>query len=287
MKRFAFIAQHGSGVPIERLCRMLRVTSRGFRAWRRHRPISQRQRDDMVLLAHIREEHRLSLGSYGRPRMTEELKDLGFAVGHRRVGRLMRDNAIKVIRTRKYKATTNSKHGYAIAPNLLDRNFTAGQANQKWAVDISYIWTREGWLYLAVVMDLYSRRIVGWAVSNRMKRDLAIRALDMAIALRRPPKGCIHHSDRGSQYYSNDYQRLLKKHGFKISMSGKGNCYDNAVVETFSKTIKAEMIWRNIWHTRKQAHIALFKYINGFYNPKRRHSTLGGMSPIAFESKAA
>jgi len=286
MKRFAFIAQHGSGVPIERLCRMLRVTSRGFRAWR-HRPISQRQRDDMVLLAHIREEHRLSLGSYGRPRMTEELKDLGFEVGHRRVGRLMRDNGINVVRTRKYKATTNSKHGYAIAPNLLDRNFIAEQANQKWVVDISYIWTREGWLYLAVVMDLYSRRIVGWAVSNRMKRDLAIRALDMAVALRRPAKGCIHHSDRGSQYCSNDYQKLLKKHGFKISMSGKGNCYDNAVVETFFKTIKAEMIWRNIWHTRKQAHIALFKYINGFYNPKRRHSTLGGMSPIAFERKAA
>ena len=278
---------------------MLRVTSRGFRAWRL-RPISQRQRDDMVLLAHIREEHRLSLGTYGRPRMTEELKDLGFTVGHRRVGRLMRDNSIKVVRTRKYKAATNSKHGYAIAPNLLDRNFIAEQSNQKWAVDIPYIWTREGWLYLAVVMDLYSRRIVGWAVSNRMKKDLAIRALDMTVALRRPAKGCIHHSDRGSQYYSNDYQKLLKKHGFKIPMSGKGNCYEglpfgyNAVVEAFFKTIKAEMIWRNIWHTRKQAHIALFKYINGFYNPKRRHSTLGGMykrqaahSPIAFERKAA
>jgi len=286
MKRFAFIEQHGGDVPTERLCQMLGVTSRGFRAWR-GRPISRRQRDDMVLLAHIREEHRLSLGSYGRPRMTEELKELGFAVGHRRVGRLMRDNGIKVVRTRKYKATTNSKHGYAIAPNLLDRNFTAERANQKWAVDLSYIWTREGWLYLAVVMDLYSRRIVGWAVSNRIKRDLAIRALDMAIALRRPEKGCIHHSDRGSQYCSHDYQKLLKKHGFKVSMSGKGNCYDNAVVETFFKTIKAEMIWRSIWHTRKQAHVAMFKYINGFYNPKRRHSTLGGMSPVAFESKAA
>jgi len=286
MKRFAFIAQHGGDVPTERLCHMLGVTSRGFRAWR-NRPMSRRQRDDMVLLAHIREEHRLSLGSYGRLRMTEELKGLGFAVGHRRVGRLMRDNGIKVVRTRKYKAITYSKHGYAIAPNLLDRNFAAEQANQKWAVDISYIWTREGWLYLAVVMDLYSRRIVGWAVSNRMKRDLAIRALDMAITLRRPPKGCIHHSDRGAQYCSNDYQRLLKKYGFKVSMSGKGNCYDNAVVETFFKTLKAEMIWRSVWHTRKQAHIALFKYINGFYNPKRRHSTLGGLSPVAFERKAA
>jgi len=247
-----------------------RYSLRRVRAWR-HRPISQRQRDDMVFLAHIREEHRHCLGSYGRPRMTKELKKLGFVVGHRRVGRLMRDNDIKVVRTRKYKAATNSKHGYAIAPNLLDRNFIAEHANQKWAVDISYVWTREGGLYLAVVIDLYSRHIVGWAVSNRIKRDLAIRALDMAIALRCPPKDCLHYSDRGSQYCSHDYQKLLKKHGFKVSMSGKGNCCDYAVVETFFsakppswKTLKAEMIWRNIWHTRKQAHIALFKYINGF-----------------------
>lgn len=286
MKRFAFIDTWKETYPIERLCRVLAVTSRGFRAWR-NRPMSQRQRVDMQLLAHIREAYRLSLKTYGRPRMVEELRDMGFAVGHRRIGRLMRDNGIKAVRTRKYKATTNSNHNYNIAPNLLDRNFTADAPNQKWAVDISYIWTREGWLYLAVVMDLHSRRIIGWAVSNRMKRDLAIRALQMAITLRRPPKGCIHHSDRGSQYCSRDYQKLLKKHSFEASMSGKGNCYDNAVVETFFKTLKAELIWRNAWQTRKQVQMALFNYINGFYNPKRRHSTLGGLSPMAFEKKAA
>ena len=249
--------------------------------------MSQRQRDDMVLLAHIREQHRLSLQSYGRPRMTEELQELGLNVGHGRVGRLMRENGIKAIRTQKYKATTDSNHTFNIAPNLLDQDFSADGSNQKWAGDISYIWTCEGWLYLAVVLDLYSRRVIGWAVSNRMKRDLAIRALDMAVALRQPPEDCIHHTDRGSQYCSNEYQRRLSKHGFKVSMSGKGNCYDNSMVETFFKSIKAELIWRNRWETRRQAEGAIFQYINGFYNPRRRHSSLGGKSPLAFERKAA
>ena len=149
--------------------------------------------------------------------MTEELQELGLSVGHRRVGRLMRENGIKIVRTRKYKATTDSNHAFNIAPNLLDQDFTADAPNQKWAGDISYIWTGEGWLYLAVILDLYSRRVIGWAVSNRMKRDLAIRALDMAVAFRQPPKGCIHHTDRGSQYCSNEYQKLLSKQGIKVS----------------------------------------------------------------------
>jgi putative transposase len=149
--------------------------------------------------------------------------------------------------------TTDSNHKFNIAPNLLDRNFAADGSNQKWAGDITYIWTREGWLYLAVILDLHSRRVIGWAVSNRMKRDLAIRALNTAIAFRAPPKGCIHHTDRGSQYCSHDYQKILRQHYFKVSMSGKGNCYDNAAVETFFKTIKAELIWRDTWETRRQA----------------------------------
>lgn len=284
--RFAFIDTWKKIWSIEFLCRVLQVSSRGFRAWKT-RPISQTQRDDMVLLAHIREQHRLSLQSYGRPRMTEELQELGLNVGHRRVGRLMRENGIKVVRTRKHKVTTDSNHRFNIAPNLLDRDFSATGPNQKWAGDISYIWTNEGWLYLAVVIDLYSRRVIGWAVSNRMKRDLAIRALDMAVALRRPPKGCIHHTDRGSQYCSGDYQKRLKQHGFLVSMSGKGNCYDNSMVETFFKSLKAELIWRQKWETRRQAEGAIFQYINGFYNPRRRHSSLGGKSPLAFERRAA
>ena len=284
--RFAFIDAWREEWPVEFLCRVMQVTSRGYRAWR-VRPMCQRQRDDMVILAHIRDQHRLSLQSYGCPRMTEELQELGLEVGHRRVGRLMRDNGIKIVRTRKFKATTDSNHTFNIAPNLLNQDFSADAPNQKWAGDISYIWTSEGWLYLAVILDLYSRRVIGWAVSNRMKRDLTIRALDMAVALRQPPKGCIHHTDRGSQYCSGDYQKRLSKHGFEVSMSGKGNCYDNSMVETFFKSLKAELIWRNRWETRRQAEGAIFQYINGFYNPRRRHSSLGGKSPLAFERKAA
>ena len=190
-------------------------------------------------------------------------------------------------RNKKFKATTDSNHTFNIAPNLLNRDFHADAPNQKWAGDISYVRTREGWLYLAVILDLHSRRVIGWAVSNRMKRDLAIRALNMAIALRRPPKGCIHHTDRGSQYCSHDYQKILRRHGFQASMSGTDNCYDNAAVETFFKTIKAELLWQRSWHTRRDAEIAIFEYINGFYNPRRRHSALGWKSPLAFERKVA
>ncbi len=284
--RFAFIARNADMLPIERLCQIMDVSPRGYRAYR-SRPLSQSQRKDMVVLAHIREQFALSLGSYGRPRMTEELKELGLDVGHRRVGRLMSENGIEVKRNKKFKATTDSNHGFNIAPNLLDRDFQVDAPNRKWAGDISYVWTQEGWLYLAVILDLHSRRVIGWAVSNRMKRDLAIRALNMAIALRRPPKGCMHHSDRGSQYCSHDYRKILRQHGFQVSMSGTGNCYDNAVVETFFKTIKAELLWQRSWRTRRDAEVAIFEYINGFYNPRRRHSALGWKSPLAFERKVA
>lgn len=284
--RFSFIAGYRGPLPLARLCQLFDVSPRGLRAWRR-RPPSRRQRDDMVLLAHIREQQRLSLGSYGRLRMTAELQELGLPVGERRVGRLMKENGIRAVRTRKYKRTTDSDHTFNIAPNLLDQDFSATGPNQKWAGDISYIRTGEGWLYLAVIIDLYSRRVIGWAVSDRMKRDLAIRALQMAINLRQPPPGCIHHTDRGSQYCSHDYQKLLRRHHFEVSMSGKGNCFDNAAVETFFKTLKAELIWRRSWETRRQVELALFEYINGFYNPRRRHSALAGKSPVAFEKKAA
>jgi putative transposase len=297
--KFAFLDNYRGGLSRAHACRVMGVTDRGLRAWK-HRPTSHRQRRDMVLLAHIREQHRLSQGSYGRPRMTEELNELGLGVGHRRVGRLMRQNMICVVRTHKFKATTDSDHMFNIAPNLLQQDFAASQPNQKWAGDITYVWTREGWVYLAVILDLHSRRVIGWAISNRMKKGLAIRALNMAIALRRPPKGCIHHTDRpshglqanrcqaaGSQYCSHDYQKILRNHGLVASMSGKGNCYDNAAVESFFKSLKAEMVWRKNWQTRREVEVALFEYINGFYNPRRRHSELGWKSPVAFERKAA
>ena len=182
--------------PVELMCRVLQVSERGYRSWR-SRPISHRERTDMKVLAHIREQYSLSLGSYGRPRMTMELEEAGLDVGERRVGRLMRINGIKPVRTRKHKVTTDSHHRLGVAANWLDGDFAAHAPNRKWAGDITYVWTSEGWLYLAVILDLHSRRVVGWAVSDRMKKDLAIRALDMAVRLRQPLEGCIFHSDRG------------------------------------------------------------------------------------------
>jgi putative transposase len=271
---------------MDRLCRVMNVSPRGVRAFR-NRPASRRQRSNMVVLARLKEQSRLSLGSYGRPRMAEELQEVGLDVGQRRVGRLMQENGIVVERKRKFKATTYSDHTFNIAPNLLERDFTADRPNQKWTGDISYIWTREVWLYLAVIPDLHARRVIGWAVSDRMKRDLAIRGLKIAIALRSPPRGCVSHNDRGSQYCSHGYQKILREHGLQSSMSGKGNCYDNAVVETFFKTIKAELVWRRTWETRSQAEPIISQNINGFYNPRRRHSALGGKGPRAFERQAA
>ena len=284
--RFQYIVDYRGGLTRSNLCRLMGVTDRGLRA-RKHRPPSHRQRRDMVLLAHIRDQHRLSLGSYGRPRMTVELNELNLRVGQRRVGRLMRQNGIQVIRSRKFKRTTDSDHVFNIAPNLLQQDFAASRPNQKWAGDITYIWTREGWVYLAVILDLFSRRVVGWAISNRMKQDLALRAVNMAIAIRRPPPGCIHHTDRGSQYCAHDDQKLLRKHALTPSMSGKGNCYDNSAVESFFKSLKAELVWRRNWQTRREVEVALFEYINGFYNPRRKHSALGWKSPVAFEQRAA
>ena len=238
----------------------------------------------MVLLAHIRAQFFTSHETYGSPRMTAELKEAGICVGRHRIARIMRVNGLKALQKKRFKRTTDSAHKGPVAPNILDQNFAACGANQKWGVDISYVWTNEGWLYLAIVVDLYSRRIIGWATSNRMKQDLALTALRRAIAIRKPPKGVIHHSDRGSQYCATDYQKLLTTYGFIISMSGKGNCYDNAMVETVFKTIKSELIWRTLFKTRLQAEIAIGQYIDAFYNPKRRHSSLGFKSPIQFES---
>lgn len=199
----------------------------------------------------------------------------------------MRENGLRGRQKRRFKRTTDSEHSWPIAPNIIDQDFTATAPNQKWGVDISYVWTREGWLYLAVVLDLFSRRVVGWAVGDRLHRDLALAALRKALVMRRPPEGLIHHSDRGSQYCSVDYQAELHRHGIRISMSGKGNCYDNAMVETFFKTIKSELVWRTVFYTRDQAAQAIARYIDGFYNPVRRHSALDYISPAQFERTAS
>ena len=284
--RFRLIDAMKAGMAIDRMCALMDVSVSGFYAWKSREP-SRRQLDDMVLLAHIRAQFSMSNETYGAPRMHVELREDGLDVGRHRVARLMRDNGLKALQKRRYKKTTDSCHGGPVAANLLDQDFTCDGPDQKWGADISYIWTSEGWLYLAIVLDLFSRRIVGWATSDRLKKDLALNALRRAFAMRRPPPGLIHHSDRGSQYCSDDYQRLLKQAGMIPSMSGKGNCYDNAMVETVFKTIKSELIWRTSFQTRSAAEAALGRYIDGFYNPRRRHSALAYKSPASFEAEMA
>ncbi len=284
--RFRLVDQAKAEFPVQRLCKVLGVSQSGYFAWK-HRPASGRQRGDMVLLAHVRSAFALSNGTYGSPRMTRELQDDGFAVGRRRTARLMHENGLRARQKRRFKRTTDSHHAWPVAPNIIDQDFTAERPDEKWAADISYIWTREGWLYLAVVIDLFARRIVGWAVGDRLHRDLALAALRKALVMRRPPEGLIHHSDRGSQYCSIDYQAELRRHGILISMSGKGNCFDNAMVETFFKTLKAELVWRTVFQSRAEANVAIGRYIDGFYNPVRRHSALDFKSPLQFERQAA
>ena len=238
-------------------------------------------------MVHIRIIHAKSRRSYGRTRMTEKLRAAGLSVGHRRVGRLTREYDIRVVRTRRFKVTTNSAHSHAIEPNLLGQHFSATAINQKWTADITYIWPHEGWLYLSVVLDLFSRRIIGWNLDACMTAKLAVTALNRAIALRRPPKGCVHHADRGSQYCSEDYRKVLSAHGFIVSMSRKGNCWDNAVTESFFKTLKAELLWRHAWMTRQEVEQAITCYINDFYNPQRLHSALRWKSPLDHERNVA
>ncbi len=280
---FALIDAKKATATVATACAALGVSKSGYYAWK-NRDASLRQRDDLVLLAHIRSEFVESHETYGSPRMHAELKESGLSMGRHRVARLMSENGMKARQKTRFKKTTDSDHGGPVASNVLDQNFAAEAPDEKWGVDISYVWTMEGWLYLAIVVDLFSRKIVGWSMSDRMKRGLAMDALRRAITLRRPPPGLIHHSDRGSQYCSDDYRRLVAASGFIASMSGRGNCYDNAMVETVFKTIKTELVWRTAFKSREAASTAIGLYIEGFYNPRRRHSSLGYKSPAAFET---
>jgi putative transposase len=283
--RFACISENVEFFRVTMMCRLLKVSKAGFYAWRDRAP-SKRSQDDTRLLASIRAIHLASAQTYGSPRIFAQLERDGVSGGIKRVARLMRINGITVKIRRKYKATTTSKHDLPIAQNILDRKFAVhaiGATNRVWAGDITYVWTLEGWLYLAVVLDLRSRRVVGWSMSQSMERGLVLDALRMALLRRRPGPGVLHHSDRGSQYASADCRKLLKQHGMTSSMSRKGNCWDNAVVESFNATIKTELIHRTIWKTRETTRAAIYKYIETWYNTTRLHSTLGYRSPVEFE----
>ena len=265
-------------------CKLMGVCPSGYFAWKKRGCERRRLCRDRVALAHVRERFSLSGETYGAPRVWHDLQEDGIGIGRNRIARLMRQNDLKAHQKRRFKKTTDSEHKGRIAPNLLAQDFSADGPDQKWASDISYVWTAEGWLYLALVLDLFSRRIIGFAMSSRMKKGLAIAALRKALMIRQPGNGLIHHSDRGSQYASDEYQRLLASNGMVQSMSGKGNCYDNAMVETVFKTIKSELVWRYSWQSRFEAEHAIARYIDGFYNPIRRHSALVYQSPINFEA---
>jgi putative transposase len=245
--------------------------------------MSKHELEDKKLLNKIELIHANKKGRYGSPRIHAELKEQGESCGRKRVARIMRENNIQAKHKRKFKATTDSQHKFPVAPNLLEQNFKIDEPNRVWTADISYCRTLEGWIYLAVVLDLYSRKIVGWAVSERINRELVINAFLMAYWSRKPKAGLIHHSDKGSQYASYDFQKILSDFGVIPSMSGKGNCFDNAVTETFFHTLKTELMFDCIFETREAAKSAIFEYIEIFYNRERKHSTLGYCSPEKFE----
>ena len=280
--RFEFIDTHRENYPVTLMCQVLAVTPSGYYAWRK-RPASQRKMADTELLTKIEEIYVQSRHTYGSPRIHAVLRDQGIRCSCKRVARLMRQAGLQVKRKRSYKVTTQSNHNLPVAPNLLKQQFTADRPNQIWLADITYVATAEGWLYLAAILDLYSRRIVGWSMQPTLNRKLVLAALNMALKQRRPPAGLLHHSDRGSQYASGDYQALLADYDLLPSMSRRGNCYDNAPMESFFASLKTECIQGIVYPTRSVARAELFDYIELFYNRQRIHSQLGYRSPVAYE----
>ncbi len=283
--RFVFIDAEKALYPMRILCRVLQVSRSGYYAWRARKP-SARDLEDERLRPRIMEAFETGRGTYGSPRVRDELVDQGFEIGRKRVARLMREMGLYGVSPRKFRVTTDSDHDHPIAENVLDRNFEALGPNEKWATDITYVWTAEGWLYLAVVMDLYSRRIVGGSTANHLETGLCLDALRMALDHRTGVEGLIHHSDRGVQYASARYREALSARRIECSMSRRANCWDNAVAESFFGTLKNELIYRRPWFTREEARTAIGEYIEIFYNRIRRHSTIGGVSPAKFEEMA-
>lgn len=281
--KYRAIKDHADRFPTRLMCRALKVSAAGFYAWC-ERPESRRAQANRALLAEIQLIHAQSRRTYGSPSIFDALKKRGRRVGEKRVARLMRDAGIRAKTVKKWRATTDSAHRLPVAANALDRQFAVTAPNRVWAGDITYLWTDTGWLYLAVVLDLYSRAVIGWAMGPRLTADLARDALTMALWRRKPKPGLLHHSDRGVQYASLDYQRTLNDAGIRCSMSRKGNCWDNAVVESFFGTLKKELIHDQRYATRDAATQDVFEWIEVFYNRQRRHSTLGYRSPAEFEA---
>jgi putative transposase len=280
--KYQFIEQHKHEFPIVVMCQVLGVSESGFYAWRK-RPASQRTREDAQLTQEIRQVFVTHQGRYGSPRIHRELKDHGRRTSRKRVARLMGEAALTALRKRRRVLTTRRDASHPVAPNVLNRDFTAPEPNTKWVTDITYIPTTQGWLYLAVILDLYSRIVVGWSMSNNCDEALAENALNMAVSRRCPKAGFLHHSDRGCQYTSQAYQKRLEQVGAVVSMSRKGNCWDNAAMESFFGSLKEECVGNQVYCSHEQARQALFEYLEIYYNRQRRHSTLGYVSPLVYE----
>jgi transposase InsO family protein len=282
--KYQFIAEHEQQYPVTLMCRILGVVRSGYYRWRKA-PVGKRKMADMILSMHIKDIFKQSRDTYGSYRIHATLLDEGIRCGRKRVARLVGENNLIPKAARRFKVvTTDSKHKFPVAPNILVQNFSAEGPDRVWLSDITYVPTTEGRLYLAAVMDLYSRRIVGWAMSDSLHRQLVLDALHMAISARQPLPGLLHHSDRGSQYASDEYQALLTQYQMVSSMSRKGNCYDNAPMESFFGTFKVELIFDRDYTTRNEARLDIFEYIEVFYNRFRRHSALGYKRPAHYEA---
>jgi putative transposase len=282
--KFRFMAAEKASYPLALMCRVLDVSRSGFYAWQ-SRKTSDRELRNQALKVRIHDLHQRSRRIYGSPRIQLALKEEGISTSRKRVASLMREEGLRGRKGRKPARKTSSLPDAPAAPNLLKRNFTTSAPNRVWVTDVTAIWTREGWLYLAVVLDLYSRKVVGWSMQNSPTLELCMSALQMAIDDRRPEKGLIHHSDRGSQYTSHAYQQMLSAHGMVCSMSRRANCWDNAVAESFFATLKVEIgvDGHRGFTSREQAKSEVFRYIEGFYNRVRMHSAIGNTSPTKYE----
>ncbi|MHB8849218.1 MAG: IS3 family transposase [Burkholderiales bacterium] len=280
--KYAWIDMQRQAFALVEMCEVLEVSVSGYRAWKRGGSPDRKRLTAAQMLSLIRAIHAELKGAYGSPRMVLELRARGFSASKERVERLMRENGIHARHKRRYKVTTDSKHGLPVADNLLDRNFTPAAPNQVWTSDITYLWTNEGWLYLAIVLDLFNREVVGWSLKSRMTADIVTDALTMAWFRRKPAPGLMHHSDRGSQYASHAFQDKLAEFGMTCSMSRKGNCWDNAPTESWFNSFKNERIHGVRFATRAEMMAVSFEYIETFYNRKRMHSSLGYKSPIRF-----
>jgi putative transposase len=285
--KFAFIDKEKAFFPIAPMCRLLGVTRQGFYSYAKRPPPERRPRE-VALRAEVSRIHEKSRGTYGSPRVLAELRASGFPASKRRVERTMRGMGLRARPRGRFRTTTKANPKHPVAPNLLNRQFAASRPNERWVTDITYIWTNEGWCYLAAILDLFSRRVVGWALEATLNTSLPLRALDEAIRRRAPTPGRLqHHSDRGCQYTSQDYRDALTELGIEVSMSRKGNCWDNAVAESFFATFKTELIYGRSWNSRSEVRSAVFEYIEVFYNRQRLHSTLDYKTPDQLEKEHA